>query len=186
MPFPSYSAYLRYVGEPAAPVHTGAVQGRVPALQDPLVQRADAARWKLVPGQRQQVQVGDAARETLGNVFLKQEMVGAREYEAAHARVLVQDPLQIGEQLRHALRFIQHGTFGKLGQEASWIAHGPSARIRIFQTRVRLFRKNRPNQCGFTGLTRPDHGNGLELPDQQQKFRTCFTLDHGANSQFRN
>ena len=66
----------------------------------------------------------------------------AGEDEAAHARVLIHHPLEVGEQIRGPLDLIQDGALGEAGQKGPWVRLGEAARIGAFQRDIRLVGKS--------------------------------------------
>ncbi len=67
--------------------------------------------------------------------------------------------LEIGENFRCPLHFVNHCTIRCLSQKAPWIVDCQLPDIRVFQGKVRFPGEYGSGQGGFSGLTGAGYGN---------------------------
>lgn len=119
----------------------------------------------------QKLQIGRPSRKALADPGKNPEPLTSREYPSPGWHE-VQDLLQVGEQIRGVLDFIQHGALGKPVQKAPGVFPGMGTHIQVFQRRIRHLRKGRHREGGLPGLpgTGQDHGRvlGCKVPKRLQ------------------
>ena len=143
--------------------------------------RGEAQR--LAPRQGQQVMHRRAAGKGLANRFEQRQILRAGENPAPRRRILVDDALQIGEQIRHPLHFVNDGAAGKLAKEGAGVFLGEGPYIQGLQRQVAMFREQGAAQGGFATLPRPGKGDSRKVLSRLPDSGGNVALnDHAAKS----
>jgi len=90
----------------------------------------------------------------LGNGLRQTEVLRAGQDEPAWLRPGINLALQVVQQFRDMLDFIENRAVGILRQEPPWIAVRELAGIQRFHGDIRPIRKSGLTEGGFAGLTR--------------------------------
>ena len=129
---------------------------RVAAGEQRLVQgcRVGVEARHLAARHRQQVLHGGAAGEGLAYEFKQRQVLRTREYPTARCRVVVHHALQIGEQGRYAMHFVDDGPGVELGKERARILLRERPHVQRFQGQIAVFREEGAAQRGLAALPR--------------------------------
>jgi hypothetical protein len=76
-------------------------------------------------------------------------------YKAARRSLVIDHALQIGKQIRPALRLIEHGAVFEACEKTARVLHGEGALDRVFERYVRLVGENRSRQRRLARLPWP-------------------------------
>src|SRR6056297_2433206 len=85
----------------------------------------------------------------------------------------INNTLQIRQQLRTSLYFIQNRPIRKLGEKPPWISLGKLPGIQVFQQYIGLVTTNMTHQCRLTRLTRAGYSNHWIL--SKKFFESVFS-----------
>jgi hypothetical protein len=107
---------------------------------------------QLGQGEGKEVEDRAPAREGLGDGLEEQEVVGAREDEAARLVMLVDEDLNVREEVGGPLGFVEDHGARKLGQESPGILEGKGPLIGEFQGDVGMVPEGVPDEGGFPRL----------------------------------
>jgi len=89
-------------------------------------------------------------------------LAGAGEDEAPHPAVGIDHTLEVGEELRDALDFIEDGAIRDLAKECTGVLLGEGAGVWIFEREVWEIRSEEARERGFSRLPRAGDGENRE------------------------
>ena len=127
------------------------------------------ARFQFGKRKRQQVQYGSTTRQGLAD-FLHQQEVRRASQNELELPVLIYKPLEVGEQVRGVLDFIQDGAGRIVGEEPARIGQCKLADVRLFQGDIGQVGKGGADKSRLAGLAWPGEGNDLEFLRQGDDF----------------
>ena len=140
--------------------------------------RAYGEAANLLQAKGQEVQRGDPAGKGLADRFGQAKMLRSGEHEATGRGVLVHLALQVGEQARRPLHFVEDDGTGMPGQKAPRVGFGELANVQRLQADVVVAGEARPAKSRLPGLTRTGDGHDRHLTGRLEKTRFQRARDH--------
>jgi len=119
-----------------------------------------------------------ATSQTLAYLLQEKKVLRAREDKLPSGVGLIDDPLNIREQLRHALCFVEDNLAGELVQKSPRVTQRKNAMIRILQRNVAVFGEGCANQRRFAGLPGPSQRDDGILPGRGLQSLGKVSGDH--------
>ena len=161
----------RVCAEPVRGVEAAVEYARVAAGEQRFLQGPGVLReaHRLAPRQGQQVVHRGPAREGLADGREQGKVLRTRQDPATGRRVVVDDALQVGGQVRRAVYLVDDGAVGEFGKEGVWVLLGEPAHVQGFEGEVAMAREQGAAEGGLAALPRSGEGDGREalrgLPD---------------------
>ncbi len=107
----------------------------------------------------------DTAGQTLGNLLHESKLLGAGQYEQPHSAVVINSGLQVGEEIRTALSFVNDGAVRKMFQKAPGIPGRKVELVGVLQRYIGSVLKDLFDQGRFAGLPGAGDGNDWKALD---------------------
>ena len=125
---------------------------------------------KLTRGKRQQAEQRNTASEALRNAGQQAELLRAGQHKAPRSLMLVDHPLQPGEQVRAALNLVHNRAVRIPVQKSPRVILSKLALRRILQRHVVVGMEERTGQSGLSRLSRSGDGqNGVSTGELAQR-----------------
>ena len=149
----------RVVGQPLLGGKAPIVDAWVAAAPDHrveiVVRPVEAA--DLPKFQRKQLEQRGPARERLAYALKQGEVLGPGEDEAAGGRIVVDNALQVGEEVRRALDLVEYRPLAEAGEEAERVIGGELPLRRRLERDVGTVRERHPGEGRLARLPRARH-----------------------------
>jgi|GEM_PF-4392772 len=121
-----------------------------------------------------------AARERLADRFGQREILRAGEYPAPRRRVLVDQALDVGWEIRASLDLVDNGSVGKLGEKSSRIGQGQRTDVQGLKVGVGVIWENRPAERTLSTLPRTGDRNGRKYRRSRLDTLCQVAFDHNV------
>ena len=105
------------------------------------------------------MQYRSASSQRLRNGFTQGQLMRACQHIATIAVFCIDGDLNIAQQFRQALDFVQDELVWKLGEECLGILFGEAAYLRLFEVGIGIVGEGMSRKGGLAGLPRPKQGD---------------------------
>ena len=177
----AFDVRLQVVAERLRGIQSAIVNPRIESRIEDVVQRV--ARSRAPPfgkRERQEPQQRRAAGERLADGLGEAKLLAPDEDEEAGAAVIVGQHLQVGQEIRDALDFVQDRALGKPCEKAPRVGLGECPLVGSVQVHMGQPGEGGAAERGLPRLPRPGDRDERVLPEQGDQDRGDFAGDHGG------